>query len=95
MAGIIISKIKYFSFAKVMGIYTLFLTTIYTIFDLFYKLLSQNSFFYGASSWGSWVLYSIVVLIATPIMAFLIAYIMAFIINLVLKWSKGLELETL
>ncbi len=96
MAGIIISKIKYFSFAKFMGVYSLLTTLIYIIFDLVFKLLSQNSLLYGGtSSWGSWVLYSIITLISVPIVAFIVAYIVAFLFNLVLKWIKGLEFETL
>lgn len=95
MAGIIISKIKYFSFAKFMGVYSLLTTFIYIIFDLFYKLLAQDSLFYGASTWGSWVLYSIITLILVPIVVFIAAYVVAFLINLVLKWIKGLEFETL
>jgi hypothetical protein len=95
LAGIIISKIKYFSFAKFMGVYTLLTTFIYIIFDLVYRLLAKDSFFYGASTWGSWILYSILTLILVPIVSFGVAYILAFLVNLVLKWIKGLELETL
>lgn len=96
MAGIIISKIKYFSFAKFIGVYTLLTTFIYVIVDLVYKLFTQNSIMYGGTStWGSWILYSIITLIAIPILAFVTAYIFAFLVNLVLKWIKGLEFETL
>ncbi|PIU22644.1 MAG: hypothetical protein COT14_00065 [Candidatus Diapherotrites archaeon CG08_land_8_20_14_0_20_30_16] len=95
MTGLVISKVKYFSFAKVLAIYGFFMTLIAMLFDLIYKLASGQSYFMPTVDWGSWVLYAIIQLILTPIVMFICAYILAFILNIALKASKGLELETL
>lgn len=95
MTGIIISKIKYFSFAKVLAMYGLLMAVLAVIGDLIYKLIVGKSYFMPIVDWGSWVLFAIGMIILMPIAYFVIAYIMAFILNIALKIAKGLELETL
>jgi hypothetical protein len=95
MTGIIISKIKYFSFAKVLAMYGLLMAVLIVIGDLIYKLISESSYFMQGGTWGSWVLFAIGLIVLLPIAYFILAYIIAFILNIALKTAKGLELETL
>jgi len=95
MTGIIISKIKYFSFAKVLAMYGFIMGILMTIGDLIYKLSTGVSYFGQLVNWGSWVLFAVAMIILMPIAYFILAYIIAFILNIALKASKGLELETL
>jgi hypothetical protein len=94
MTGIIISKIKYFSFAKVLAIYGLLMAVLTVLGDLIYRLISGSSYFMQGT-WGSWVLFAIGIIILMPIAYFILAYILTFILNLALKAAKGLEIETL
>ena len=95
MTGIIISKIKYFSFAKVLAMYGLIMGVLTVLGDLIYKLIAGSSYFMQGGSWGSWALFAIGIIILLPIAYFIVAYIIAFILNIALKTAKGLEIETL
>jgi len=95
MTGIIISKIKYFSLAKVLAIFGFIVALLTVLVDLIYKLITGNSYFLSVSSWGSWVLFAITQIILVPIIYFVLGYVIAFILNIAFKVSKGLEIETL
>jgi len=96
MAGIIISKVKYFSLAKFLAMYGLLLTFLTLIVDLVLRLATGKSYVVAqATTWGAWVLGAIAQLILVPIFMFVLSYVIGFIINLCLKTTKGLEIETL
>ncbi len=96
MTGIIISKIKYFSLAKFLTMYGLLLTFITLVVDLVLRAVTGKSYMVAqATTWSAWVLGAVAQLILVPIIMFILAYIIGFIINVCLKTTKGLEIETL
>lgn len=95
MAGIIVSKVKYFSLAKVLAIFTFFMMLIYSLVDLVYMLALGKSVLIPNAGWSTWVLGVVILLVISPIVSFVFGYVVAFIVNLALKASKGLEIETL
>jgi len=94
MSGIIISKVKYFSLAKVLAIYGFFVTLLMLLVDLIIKLITHQSYIIAASGWGSWIVTAVIELIIMPIAFFIVGYVFGFFINVALKAGKGLELET-
>lgn len=95
MSGIIISKLRYFSLAKVLAMYGFLITSLTVLIDLIYKLITHNSYLTPAvAGWGSWVVTAVVELIVAPIAFFIVAYVLGFLINIALKTAKGLEFET-
>lgn len=96
MSGIIISKLKFFSFAKFFAILNTTIFILATIFDLIYTLVMGASYLYnGPVTMGMWALYSLINLVVVPLATFIGIYIILFIINMVLKLTKGLEIETM
>jgi len=95
MAGIIISKIKYFSLAKFLTMYGFLLMVLNLLIDLVYRAITGSSYLFAAVSWGAWAIGALELLIAVPIIMFLTGYVFGFIINICLKTTKGLEIETL
>ncbi len=94
MTGIIISKIKYLSFAKFLAMYGFLFTLITLVIDAIVKLLGGTSAYVAAGTWGTWILYAIATLILAPIILFIAAFIIGAIINIALRVANGLELET-
>jgi len=95
MAGIIISKIKYFSLAKFLTMYGLLLIFVNLVVDCIFKAITGASYLFSAITWGAWMISAVEVLILVPIMMFIMGYVIGFIINICLKTTKGLEIETL
>jgi len=95
MSGIILSKVKYFSLAKVLAIYGFLMAILTIIVDLIIKLISGSSYFYPTAGWSTWALFAVTQIILLPIFLFIAGYVLGFIINMSLKAAKGLEIETL
>jgi hypothetical protein len=93
MSRLVVKKMGYFSFAKTYALFSFLFSLFLAIIDLIGFLFFGASMFVGLNTFGAWLVYIIGYLILTPIIAFILGYLVAFFINKALKMGKGLELE--
>jgi hypothetical protein len=93
MAEFKIRRLVPMSVAKFLALYTLFMSVLALILDLVGYLIDGSSAFVGSSGFGAWGVYAIALIIGSPIVGYISGLVVAWIINLALKITDGLDLE--
>lgn len=94
MSNVKIKRVLPSTLAKVFSLYSFFVSLLIVVVDLFVKVFSGESIFVGLGSYGSWALFVLIYVVLSLIVAYIIGLIVGFLINLALKTTGGIEIET-